>query len=186
MRSLETDYLVVGAGAMGMAFTDALIDHADVHVTLVDRRHAAGGHWQDAYPFVQLHQASVFYGVGVDGARYRCRAAARSGVGAPGAGPPVGDPELLRRHPVSPLRRFGSRHLSRRERVPHRRHLPSRHVAGVGRDHARSTCDAASSTPRTCHRRSPRRHLRRSELPTPFASSPSTSSPRWSRRRAAT
>ena len=48
---------------MGMAFTDALIDHADVHVTLVDRRHAASGHWQDAYPFVQLHQASVFYGV---------------------------------------------------------------------------------------------------------------------------
>ena len=48
---------------MGMAFTDALIDHADVHVTLVDRRHAPGGHWQDAYPFVQLHQASVFYGV---------------------------------------------------------------------------------------------------------------------------
>ena len=32
MRSLSTDYLVVGAGAMGMAFTDALIDHADVHV----------------------------------------------------------------------------------------------------------------------------------------------------------
>ena len=63
MRSLETDYLVVGAGAMGMAFTDALIDHADVHVTLVDRRQAAGGHWQDAYPFVQLHQASSFYGV---------------------------------------------------------------------------------------------------------------------------
>jgi hypothetical protein len=61
--SLQTDYLVVGAGAMGMAFTDALIDHADVHVTLVDRRHAPGGHWHDAYPFVQLHQASLFYGV---------------------------------------------------------------------------------------------------------------------------
>jgi len=60
---LDTDYLVVGAGAMGMAFTDALIDHADVRVTLVDRRYAAGGHWQDAYPFVQLHQASLFYGV---------------------------------------------------------------------------------------------------------------------------
>ena len=58
-----TDYLVVGAGAMGMAFTDALIDHADVHVTLVDRRLTASGHWQDAYPFVQLHQASLFYGV---------------------------------------------------------------------------------------------------------------------------
>ena len=63
VRSAATDYLVVGAGAMGMAFTDALIDHADVHVTLVDRRHAASGHWQDAYPFVQLHQASLFYGV---------------------------------------------------------------------------------------------------------------------------
>jgi len=62
-RTLKTDYLVVGAGAMGMAFTDALIDHADVHVTLVDRRHVPGGHWEDAYPFVQLHQASVFYGV---------------------------------------------------------------------------------------------------------------------------
>ena len=63
MRSLDTDYLVIGAGAMGMAFTDALIDHADAHVTLVDRRYAAGGHWHDAYPFVQLHQASLFYGV---------------------------------------------------------------------------------------------------------------------------
>jgi hypothetical protein len=63
MHSLQTDYLVVGAGAMGMAFVDALIDHADVHVTLVDRRHAPGGHWHDAYPFVRLHQASLFYGV---------------------------------------------------------------------------------------------------------------------------
>ncbi len=63
MRTLTTDYLVIGAGAMGMAFTDALIDHADVHVTIVDRRHSPGGHWVDAYPFVRLHQASVFYGV---------------------------------------------------------------------------------------------------------------------------
>ena len=60
---LETDYLVVGAGAMGMAFTDALIDHADVEVVMVERRHGAGGHWLDAYPFVRLHQASAFYGV---------------------------------------------------------------------------------------------------------------------------
>ncbi|GAA1470378.1 NAD(P)-binding protein [Microbacterium thalassium] len=57
------DYLVVGAGAMGMAFADALVDHADVTVAIVDRRHAAGGHWLDAYPFVRLHQASAFYGV---------------------------------------------------------------------------------------------------------------------------
>src|SRR5215207_1723127 len=46
-----------------MAFTDALIDHADVRVAIVDRRHGAGGHWLDAYPFVRLHQASAFYGV---------------------------------------------------------------------------------------------------------------------------
>ena len=59
----QPDYLVVGAGATGMAFTDALIDHADVRVALVDRRHGVGGHWLEAYPFVRLHQASAFYGV---------------------------------------------------------------------------------------------------------------------------
>ncbi len=64
MRSeLETDYLVVGAGAAGMAFTDALLAHSDATVTIVDRRHAPGGHWLDAYPYVRLHQPSAFYGV---------------------------------------------------------------------------------------------------------------------------
>jgi hypothetical protein len=60
---LEADYLVVGAGAMGMAFTDALIDHSDARVVLVDRRDGVGGHWRGAYPFVRLHQSSTFYGV---------------------------------------------------------------------------------------------------------------------------
>ena len=60
---LEADYLVVGAGAAGMAFTDALIEDSDAGVVLVDRRHSVGGHWLDAYPFVRLHQASAFYGV---------------------------------------------------------------------------------------------------------------------------
>jgi hypothetical protein len=60
---VDADYLVVGAGATGMAFTDALIDHADVRVALVDRRHGVGGHWLAAYPFVRLHQSSTFYGV---------------------------------------------------------------------------------------------------------------------------
>jgi NAD(P)-binding Rossmann-like domain len=60
---LETDYLVVGAGALGMAFVDALIDHSDADVVMVERRHRPGGHWLDAYPFVQLHQPSSFYGV---------------------------------------------------------------------------------------------------------------------------
>ena len=46
-----------GCRRMDMAFADSLIDHADVHGTLVDLRHVAGGHRLDAYPFVQLHQA---------------------------------------------------------------------------------------------------------------------------------
>ena len=63
MREVETDYLVVGAGASGMAFADALVAHAGAEVVLVDRRHRPGGHWLDAYPFVRLHQPSAYYGV---------------------------------------------------------------------------------------------------------------------------
>ena len=186
MRSLETDYLVVGAGAMGMAFTDALIDHADVHVTLVDRRHAAGGHWQDAYPFVQLHQASLFYGV----------ASTVLGSGAvQQSGPEAGLQERARQSEIQAYyddilhRRFigsgrvtflggseyhtdGSSHLvtsrvsgetvrGRRATPRRRRHLP---VADDPRD----------DTPAVrCCRRRPRRRR-------------STSSPGWPRRRAAT
>ena len=62
-RELETDYLVVGAGASGMAFTDTLLAEPDADVVLVDRRHQPGGHWLDAYPFVRLHQPSAYYGV---------------------------------------------------------------------------------------------------------------------------
>jgi hypothetical protein len=63
VRELETDYLVVGAGASGMAFADALVANSDADVVLVDRRHRPGGHWLDAYPFVRLHQPSAYYGV---------------------------------------------------------------------------------------------------------------------------
>jgi len=58
-----TDYLVVGAGAMGMAFTDVLLAETEATVTIVDRHAQPGGHWNDAYPFVRLHQPSSFYGV---------------------------------------------------------------------------------------------------------------------------
>ena len=51
----DVDYLVVGSGASGLAFVDALVAEADVEVTLIDRRRAAGGHWLHAYPFVRLH-----------------------------------------------------------------------------------------------------------------------------------
>ncbi|MBC5765623.1 NAD(P)-binding protein [Ramlibacter albus] len=61
---METDYLVIGAGASGMAFADTLLDEApDAHITLVDRHAKPGGHWNDAYSFVGLHQPSAFYGV---------------------------------------------------------------------------------------------------------------------------
>lgn len=55
MATFETDYLVVGAGAAGMAFADALLTHSDASITIVDRGHSPGGHWLDAYPFVRLH-----------------------------------------------------------------------------------------------------------------------------------
>lgn len=61
--TVDADHLVVGAGAMGMAFADALVSNSDATVAIVDRRHAPGGHWLEDYPFVRLHQASLFYGV---------------------------------------------------------------------------------------------------------------------------
>ncbi len=64
MSSKQTDYLVIGAGAMGLAFADEIF-HLDANckITIVDRRNQVGGHWVDAYPFVRLHQPAAFYGV---------------------------------------------------------------------------------------------------------------------------
>jgi hypothetical protein len=60
---IKTDYLVVGSGASGLAFVDALVAEADVEVTLIDRQRAPGGHWLHAYRFVRLHSPSAYYGV---------------------------------------------------------------------------------------------------------------------------
>jgi NAD(P)-binding Rossmann-like domain len=60
---IDTDYLVVGAGATGLAFVGALVAEADVEVTVIDRQPAVGGHWLHAYPFVRLHTPSAYYGV---------------------------------------------------------------------------------------------------------------------------
>ena len=62
--SIETDYLIAGAGAVGMAFADTLLTESDAELVIVDSHHKPGGHWNDAYPFVRLHQPSAFYGVG--------------------------------------------------------------------------------------------------------------------------
>jgi hypothetical protein len=58
------DYVIVGAGAVGLIFADELLNHPDARIVLVDRRDRPGGHWNDAYPFVRLHQPSVYYGAG--------------------------------------------------------------------------------------------------------------------------
>jgi hypothetical protein len=61
---MDTDYLIVGAGAMGMAFADTILNETpEATLTIVDRQGRPGGHWNDAYPFVRLHQPSAFYGV---------------------------------------------------------------------------------------------------------------------------
>jgi hypothetical protein len=63
MMHLEADYLIVGAGAVGLAFADTLLDETDADILILDRHGQPGGHWNDAYPFVSLHQPSAFYGV---------------------------------------------------------------------------------------------------------------------------
>ena len=37
-------------------------EHLDT-VVMVDRHANPGGHWNDAYPFVRLHQPAAFYGL---------------------------------------------------------------------------------------------------------------------------
>lgn len=61
---IQTDYLVVGSGATGMAFADVILSESpSTTLTIVDKRARPGGHWNDAYPFVRLHAPSEYYGV---------------------------------------------------------------------------------------------------------------------------
>lgn len=60
---MQTDYFVKGCGASAMAFVDVMLKETDATFTIVDKRAAPGGHWNDAYPFVRLHQPSASYGV---------------------------------------------------------------------------------------------------------------------------
>ena len=63
MNEILTDYLIVGSGAMGMAFADTFLTESDADMVIVDRHAKPGGHWNVAYPFVRLHQPSSFFGV---------------------------------------------------------------------------------------------------------------------------
>merc|ERR1711959_26066 len=63
-HELDCDYLVIGAGAASLAFLDTLLTELpNAEVVLVDKHDAPGGHWNDAYDFVRLHQPSVIYGI---------------------------------------------------------------------------------------------------------------------------
>jgi len=68
-EKISTDYLVIGAGAMGLAFADEILNmsagtgHDATEIVIVDKRAKPGGHWNDAYDFVRLHQPSYSYGV---------------------------------------------------------------------------------------------------------------------------
>jgi hypothetical protein len=61
---LEVDYLVLGAGAMSMGFVDVVLaEDPSATFVIVDRHANPGGHWNDAYPFVRLHQPAAMYGL---------------------------------------------------------------------------------------------------------------------------
>ena len=62
-RLIEADYVIVGAGAVAMAFADTLLSETAADMIIVDRRAKPGGHWNDAYPFIRLHSPSAYYGV---------------------------------------------------------------------------------------------------------------------------
>jgi hypothetical protein len=63
VADIRTDYLIIGSGAVGLAFADTLLEQTDANIMIVDRHGKPGGHWNDAYSFVALHQPSAFYGV---------------------------------------------------------------------------------------------------------------------------
>ena len=47
---LVADYVVLGAGSMGLGFVDALLaSNSTISVIIVDNRAHPGGHWNDAY-----------------------------------------------------------------------------------------------------------------------------------------
>ncbi|KAK0389292.1 hypothetical protein NLU13_2867 [Sarocladium strictum] len=60
---ISTDYLIIGAGIAGLGFADELLTRTSATITIVDKRDAPGGHWNDAYSFVKLHGPANMYGV---------------------------------------------------------------------------------------------------------------------------
>lgn len=40
---IETDYLIIGSGAIGMAFADVILKETDASILMVDQHHRPGG-----------------------------------------------------------------------------------------------------------------------------------------------
>ena len=61
------DYAIIGAGASGMSFLDTLMrshpKRDSLRVALIDPHAQAGGHWNDDYAFVRLHQPATWKGL---------------------------------------------------------------------------------------------------------------------------
>ena len=82
------DYLVIGAGAIGMAFVDSmLLANPACKIVVVDKHEVPGGHWTVAYDHVRLHHASIVYGLEstnwrAPGGASHCRGACRHGITA--------------------------------------------------------------------------------------------------------
>jgi len=63
-ETFETNYLIVGAGAMGMAFLEEMILNSDTkECIIIDKRSGVGGHWRDSYDFVTLQCNAPVYGL---------------------------------------------------------------------------------------------------------------------------
>ena len=63
---IETDYLIIGAGASGIKFLDDLFHKSTdtkASFVLAYRLSQPDGHRSHVYSFVQLHRESYFYGV---------------------------------------------------------------------------------------------------------------------------
>jgi len=43
IQQLETDYLIIGSGAVGMAFADVLLAETDANIIIIDKHHKPGG-----------------------------------------------------------------------------------------------------------------------------------------------
>ena len=167
----------------GDGFADALVDHADVRVAMVDRRHGVGGHWLEAYPFVRLHQASTFYGVAstvLGGGRLQEPGPRRACTSAPS------QPEIVRLLRAACSSGWSDRAGSScsRAATTSATARSCRAISGERFEVPERVPDRQRPLPRA--RASRPRRRRRSRSPTARASCRSTTWSGWRRRRAST